>query len=314
MSSLLSGVTASDGATASLGVATQVVASAVSMEAVRALVTAHGPSSIPSILSNQGPLAPPPADNVVLKDALMEEVKAEAKAVAIEVVYGANQQSHSNFVHWRGKFITSFLHTLGLDTGSKTIHVDTNWGKNKFISDATKVTHDELEHRLSALLSTQWDEVKRNSNLGNRYVYNTFYVLFCVLDPSVLCSRFRMAKLTCDTFVRIQKSGKAGELVESKPGEFRTLRDYDPRSLKKKMVVVKRYFEIGDKVGDLPFKRSVGGCSVSCQRIQLFEVDAKGERLSGPVIFVPDYFLMHAVHTPPPDAPGAGNSPYLDVL
>ena len=120
--------------------------------------------------------------------------------------------------------------------------------------------------------------------------------------------------MTCDTFVRIPKSGKAGELVESKPGEFRTLRDYDPRSLNKKKTVVKRYFEIGDKVGDLPFKRSMGGRSISCQRIQLFEVDAKGERLSVPAIFVPDAFLMHTVHTPPHDAPGAGNSPYLDVI
>ena len=76
MSSLLSGVTAADGATASLGVETQVVASVVSMKAVRALFTAHGPSSIPSVLSNQGPLAPHPADNVVLKDAMIEEAKA----------------------------------------------------------------------------------------------------------------------------------------------------------------------------------------------------------------------------------------------
>ena len=139
-----------------------------------------------------------------------------------------------------------------------------------------------------------------------------FYVLFCVLDYSVLCSRFRMAKLTCDTFVRIQKSGKAGELVESKPGELRVLRDYDPRSLMKKKTVVQRYFEIGDEVGDLPFKRSVRGESVSCQRVQLFETDVKGERLNGkPGIFVPDAFLKHTVHTPPPDAPGAGNTPYL---
>ena len=123
-----------------------------------------------------------------------------------------------------------------------------------------------------------------------------------------------MAKLTCDTFVRMHQSGKAGELVESKPGELRVLRDYDPRSLMKKKTVVQRYFEIGDEVGDLPFKRLVRGQSVSCQRVQLFETDVKGERLNQgsprvpkPGIFVPDAFLKHTVHTPPPDAPGAGN-------
>ena len=168
MSSLLSGVTAAHGATASLGVATQVVAPEVSMKAVRALALTYGPSSIHSAPSNQGPMALPPSDNAVLKDAMLDEVKAEAKSVAIVIVYGANDQTHTNFVYWRGKFITSFLHTLGLDTGSKTIHVDKNWGKNKCISDATRVTYDELERRLSALLNTQWDEVKRNSSLGNR--------------------------------------------------------------------------------------------------------------------------------------------------
>ena len=167
MSLLLSGVTATAGATASLGVATQVVAPAVSMEAVRALVTSRW-SSINSTPMNQGSMAPPPSDNVVLKDAMLDEVKAEAKSVAIVIVYGANEQTHTNFVYWRGKFITSFLHALGLDTGSKTIHVDKHWGKNRCISDATRVTYDELERRLSALLNTQWDEVKRNSSLGNR--------------------------------------------------------------------------------------------------------------------------------------------------